>query len=160
MLLHFEGVPAPVSFVDCDHLLPFLVPPLTSWPNAVWDEDPAEPVLTLTRTPTGYRLFAGSSDPEMPSDYVDDYEAIASFLAELYMVFIDANPERLCIHAAAMKWEDGLLVFPASGKAGKSTLVTHGAAAGATVFTDDVLAIKENEGLALSRWLDAARTEK
>ncbi|MCE2509394.1 MAG: hypothetical protein J4G10_00180 [Alphaproteobacteria bacterium] len=150
MLLRFEGVPSPVSFSGCEHLLPFLKPPVASWPNEAWTGDPTGPALAVTRSPTGYRIVAGNADSAESCEYADDYEVIASFFAELYMAFIAANPDLLCIHAAAMRWEGGLLVVPASGKAGKSTLTVHAAAAGATVFTDDVLAVREHEGNALS----------
>ncbi len=110
---------------------------------------PLNPVVVLERTRTGYRVESQGLD-SAPYDYIDDYEAVAGFFAELYIAFIAANPELLCIHAAAMRWEGGLLVFPASGKVGKSTMAVHGAAAGATVFMDDVLAVRESEGSALS----------
>ncbi len=149
MLLRFEGVPSPISFAGCDHLLPFLHAPIATWPNGAWDGDPLNPVVVLERTRTGYRVESQGLD-SAPYDYIDDYEAVAGFFAELYIAFIAANPELLCIHAAAMRWEGGLLVFPASGKVGKSTMAVHGAAAGAAVFTDDVLAVRESEGSALS----------
>ncbi len=149
MLFRFEGVPAPVSILGCDPLLPFLCPPISTWPHAILETAAPDSVLTLARTQTGYRVETRVHH-FTSHDYVDRYEAIAGFFAELYTAFIAANPELLCIHAAALKMGDGLFVFPASGKAGKSTLAVHGAAAGALLFTDDVLAIQDDAGLGVS----------
>ena len=149
MRLRFEGIPRPVSFQGCDALLPFLKPPLAAWPHTLANAEAVHPVLTVARTAAGYRVTTCVHDTTS-YDYVDAYEAVAGFFAELYTAFIVANPDLLCIHAAALRFKKGLFVFPASGKAGKSTLAVHGAAAGAVFFTDDVLPIRDSEGLGVS----------
>lgn len=149
MRLYFEGVSGPIEFLGCAPLLAFLKPPISTWPYVVAQDATAEPILTLARTQAGYQVKANIHD-HAAYDYVDAYEGIAGFFSELYIAFIAANPDLLCIHAAALQMGDGLFVFPASGKAGKSTLAVHGAAAGALLFTDDVLPIRDSEGLGLS----------
>jgi len=149
MRLRFEGIPRPVSFQGCDDLLPFLNLPISAWPHRVEKSEASKPTLTLARTAAGYRVSSCVHDVTS-YDYADAYEAVAGFFSELYIAFIAANPDLLCIHAAALRFKSGLFVFPASGKAGKSTLAVHGAAAGAVLFTDDVLPIRDSEGLGIS----------
>ncbi len=157
MLLRFEGVPAPVAFRDCDSLLPRLAPPIATWPHAAWQGKETKPSVILERTADGFRVEAPPSGrsgrdrpPDYAHDYTNDYEAIAGFFAKLYGAYILANPDLICLHAAAVKFEGGLVVLPASGKAGKSTMAVHCAAAGAKLFTDDVLPVRDGVGLGVA----------
>ena len=65
--------------------------------------------------------------------------------------FLNDRPAHLCLHAAAVRIGSGLVCFPSIHKAGKSTLCTTLAAAGQTVYCDDVLPIepKRNHGVAM-----------
>ena len=68
--------------------------------------------------------------------------------AALYW-YLAENPGLLCMHGAAVKIDGRLVCFPASHRAGKSTLMACLAARGHKVFADDVLGLDGRNGMAL-----------
>lgn len=83
----------------------------------------------IFRQPDGYWL---TDPPDDPFTAVEDF----------HYRFLDwhslENRNHFCLHGAAVRLGDGLVVFPSKKKAGKSTLVSELARQGETVFCDDV----------------------
>jgi hypothetical protein len=106
-------------------------------------------VITLEQTKGGYRRTSPwLSKPKVVRDPV---AAICDFIVDLTKAFIAEDSGLLCLHCAALEIGGGLVVIPSTYRAGKSTLAVHLAAAGATLFTDDVLPLGApgERGLAL-----------
>ena len=106
-------------------------------------------VITLKQTKKGYRRT--SPWLSSPKVHRDPVTAVCDFIVDLTKALIADNEQLLCLHCAAIEIGDGLVVIPSTYRAGKSTLTVRLAAAGATVYSDDVLPLgaPEDRGLAL-----------
>ncbi len=76
---------------------------------------------------------------EKTESYRDPLNVICAVVAELAWARLREDPSLLCLHGAAAEFSGRLVVFPATKKAGKSTLSVALAAAGVRMFTDDFL---------------------
>ncbi len=109
------------------------------WPYEVADESGRDMFATLELTKKRYRL----SSPHMEKDayYREPVNAICAIVAELAWQRLREDPSLLCLHGAAAEFAGRLVVFPATRRAGKSTLSVAMAAAGVRLFTDDFLPV-------------------
>lgn len=65
--------------------------------------------------------------------------AVCSLVVEIVDALAAASPALVCLHAAAAEYAGRLLLFPATHRAGKSTLMARLAAGGRRIFADDIL---------------------
>ncbi len=81
------------------------------------------------------------TSPFMPEDqpHREPINTICALVAEMAWVRLREDPSLLCLHGAAAEFAGRLVVFPATRRAGKSTLSVAMAAAGIRIFTDDFL---------------------
>lgn len=149
-LLRFGPLPQPLRFTGCDDLLAATRSILRGWPLTNLDPRRAPaPTLRVTRSRNGYRRVSTRYDSPARARAKERrtlVEALCGLHAELLDWYVEAHPQHLFIHGAAVRFGQRLVVFPALAKAGKSTLTVHLAAAGHTVFTDDVLPIDTATG--------------
>ncbi|WP_157928875.1 PqqD family peptide modification chaperone [Pararhizobium haloflavum] len=146
----FRGLPAPIGIdPDVSRIADDLRTVLVGWPQV----DPADmpfdqPFLTVSGTPDHVivrRQPSGEtrSEPSTTS-------AICTIIVELMAAFVRNVQSIGNLHAAAVEFGGRLVVFPATNRAGKSTLVSACAADGRRVFSDDLLPIdlKTGDGVA------------
>ena len=153
--VRFGSLRSPVRFVGCDDLLDAVRTILRGWDVVEAEpDDAAPPVIRVRRTTEGYRRVSCWTD--RPSRVRAKLrrtlvEALCGFHAEFLDWYVEAHPDTLFVHGAAVAYGRRLVVFPAIAHAGKSTLTVHLAAAGRRVFCDDVLPIDTTtrRGLAL-----------
>ena len=111
------------------------------------DVDPAgaPPGMRLSRTRDGAyrRVSPRHATPSAARKKVRKgvVPAVCGFHFELIDDYVDAHPDQLFLHAAAVECAGRLVVFPAVAHAGKSTLAIYHALAGDRVFCDDALPI-------------------
>ncbi len=136
--LVLEGLKAGVSLrvkPDFYDSLPYI---FSHWPYEI-TSTPSEVFASLEWSDERYRL----SSPFM--DRVDRYRepvnAICAIVAELAWARLREDPSLLCLHGAAADFAGRLVVFPATRRAGKSTLSVAMNAAGIRMFTDDFLPV-------------------
>lgn len=149
LYLRFDGLAAPVALAGCDGIAAVLAGVLRSWPFEVLPAPPPmAPVMTLSSDPSGYLLTAAWL-PE-PLRRRDAVAAVCALVAELFQAELREDPARLCLHCAAAEFAGRLVLFPSAYRAGKSVLSVSLAAAGTTLFTDDVLLVTgpEDHGIA------------
>jgi len=121
---------------------------LARWPQAPADDHPQAPVITVRRGRGGFYLYSPWTHP--PRRYRDPVDAACALVADLARAWADDNRDALCLHAAASRFGDGLVVFPSHYRAGKSVLAVALAAGGRPLVTDDVLAVDgAGHGIAL-----------
>jgi hypothetical protein len=146
----FGPVARPVAFVNCAPLSQTIAARLNGWAVAPWPETTArpEPVITVTRRENDYALASDTIKGE--EIYEGDTNIVCAFIAELVMAFGAADPETLFLHAGGAVVGDRLVIYPARGKTGKSTLTAELAARGARVFTDDVVPVNLETGKAMA----------
>ena len=147
---NFAGMLHPVAFINCDTLYPYAFTILRDWGFEKIDpRDEKSPVITIEKTEAGFeRRSRWLSKPAIFSNPVD---AVCDLVVDLIHAYVADNKGLLCLHCAAVEFEQGLVVFPNTYRAGKSTLSLKLVSCGAQLFTDDVLPITSHgdEGMAL-----------
>ena len=105
---------------------------------------------------SGRKLRWQSATKPVPQSWIElppatIFDAVCDIHFEMSDWFLLDHPGHLGLHAAAIEFGKGLVVFPSTIKAGKSVLTIAAAAAGLRIFGDDVLAVhpKSHEGVAL-----------
>jgi len=145
--LLLEGLNAGVTLkVDSGFLdaLPLI---FSHWPYEVVSGSSREIFATMEQKSNGRYAFT-SPFFDKPGSYRDPLNAICAIVAELAWQRLREDPSLLCIHGAGAEFAGRLVVFPATRKAGKSTLSVAMAAAGIRMFTDDFLPISvEGDGI-------------
>lgn len=144
--LQFEGLSRPCVLDNADEVYAALGQVLRGWRMDPITGGAERPVLELRRSEIGYRID-GDWIPRSLA-YTDPVDALCAFIAELVRAWVQPNPELLCLHGAAVKLGERLVVFPSTYRAGKSVLTACLAAAGKVVYTDDVLPIDPSRGIA------------
>lgn len=144
-----------IAYQDCPDIADAVAGILTGW--QVRHELVGGPVgirARVARAKGAYKWRGPRTT--MPLEWQKDpprtaMEAVCDIHDVFFDWYLDANPDMLCLHGAAVRIGTGLVLFPSIGKAGKSVLTAALAAAGHEVFCDDVLAIEptRNCGVAL-----------
>ncbi len=144
-LVTLKGISTPVKFDGCDELIDGLGTVLRGWEiQDVPTTQPARAQIRVTRTVRGYRRVSSRfNTPSRARKKIrrTTVAGLCGLHCELIDWHVDANEGMLCLHCAAAKFGDGLVLFPTTFRTGKSTLSTYMAAAGHRVFCDDVLPI-------------------
>lgn len=153
-LVRLGPLPQPVRFIGCDDLLAALRSILHGWPvRPLAARAAPAPGLRIRRTRKGYRRVSRRYPTPTAARSKERgtlVEALCGLHSEVLDWLVEEHPSHLFVHGAAVRIGARLVVFPALAKAGKSTLTVHLAAAGHTVFTDDVLPIDTATGRGLA----------
>ena len=142
-LLAFQGIERPVALVDCRELADAIAAVLRGWRiREIPAAGAAAPVITIRKTRKGYqRRSEWASEPAVVRDEVD---AVGELLPDLINSFVADTSSLLCLHAAAVALEQGLVIIPSTDCLVKATIAVHLAAAGGRLFAADVLALDSN----------------
>ena len=140
----FAGLLHPVAFINCESLYPYMFTILRDWGMEKFDPgDDKPPIITIQKTTAGFeRRSRWLSKPAISRNPVD---AVCDLIVDLTHAYVADNKGLLCLHCAAVEFNQGLVVFPNTYRAGKSTLSLKLVSGGARLFTDDVLPIS-NQG--------------
>ena len=120
-LFKFAGLLHPVAFINCDALYPYIFTILGDWGIEKFDpSDDKPPVITIQKTEAGFerrsRWLSKSTIFRNPID------AVCDLVVDLIHAYATDNKGLLCLHCAAVEFKQGLVVFPNTYRAGKSTL--------------------------------------
>ena len=145
MFFSFDRISRTIEFTDCEPLLGLLGRVLAGWRfREAPVTDGQRPIISLSRTRDGYKRT--SLWLKNPSIFSDPVDAVCDLIVDLIRAVLADDPTLLCLHGAAVELDGGLIVFPCTRRAGKSTLSVHLAARGAHLFADDVLPIERATG--------------
>lgn len=136
--IRFEGLQAPLRIAAPDIVRPLLDPVLRAWPCeavATGHDDPT-PFASL-RPQSARRWCLEAPLAVNPTASHNPISAICDLIVEMSWERLRSRPELLCLHAAAVRFGDRLVVFPNTRRAGKSLLSAALARLGHPVFTDD-----------------------
>ncbi len=119
------------------------------WPFSEIPENvDGEPAITVRPDGDGYRLHADWR-PEPPR-YSNPVNLACGLAVNVNRAFLQENQSYLCLHGAGVVIGGRLVVLPNYYRAGKSALTVCLAAAGARVFSDDILPLlPDGAGMAL-----------
>jgi hypothetical protein len=135
-----------MAFAGCDQVVTDLSTILRGWDIQENGSSRQPPVVRLKRTRRGYlRVSPWSKTPSRCRETfrTHDTDALFGVHYDLLRWYVETQRCRPCLHGAAVKFASGLVVFPNTTKAGKSTLAIQLAIAGHQVFCDDWLPIHE-----------------
>ena len=142
------------EFDNCDELIAPFTGLLRGWNQIIPTQiETDEPAFCVSRDEEGYhwnspivsekgKLLAGQSQDPAPVIWDLHYTLISSL--SYY------RSEQLNLHCAAVRFGDGLVLFPSEGRAGKSTLCVALASKGYRIYGDDVVAISHEDSSAVS----------
>lgn len=146
---------APVRFTDCEELIEAVRAILPGWTlEDVTGAGGPRPILRMRRTRKGYRRVSRwKNRPSLVREKIRStvVGALCGFHFELIDWYAEEHPDELCLHAAAARFGEGLVVFPALARAGKSVLTVTLASQGVRIYGDDVVPIdvRTRRGVAL-----------
>ena len=138
--IFFEGLSAPVRTVDCEHTLERLAEYIPRWPFSIQPQTDVEHCAALAFNGTAW--LVQSPHTEKNRIHKTEVNAICDLVSILASAMIAQEPDLLCFHSAALEIDDGLVLFPAVRRSGKSTLAAVLMARGAGLFTDDYLPVE------------------
>ncbi len=145
--LSVEGIKAGISLkVDSSFIeaLPFI---FSHWPYELKNTAACDIFATVELKKDGW-FYLTSPFMKGENNYLGAVNVVCALVAELAWQRLREDPSLLCIHGAAAEFGSRLVVFPATRKAGKSTLSVAMAAAGIRIFTDDFLPVSiEDDGI-------------
>lgn len=151
LLLQFDGLTGPIALVRCPELRDLLSTLSPGWTGRVCEKSDSDeqPLITVRRDEDGYWLTS-RRNPKA-ARHKAAVNVTCALISELFWPFLEAEPDLLCVHGAAVEFAGKLVVFPNRYRAGKSLLSAALVAAGRRLFTDDVLPIVSGtaRGLAL-----------
>ena len=133
-----------LNLVNTPELVDSLRSILCGWDVQANEELSDSAHMTFTKARRGYDLNIRSEDlkttksNETPRTICD---AACGFHYEAYRWYRSAFRDHLCIHAAAVKIGDGIVLFPNTFAAGKSILSVALASHGCRLYADDVVAL-------------------
>jgi hypothetical protein len=139
MALAFDGVPFPVVFRDCADLMAGLEQVLRGWPVRRVPEVPDGPRIEVAPDRAGYRTDATWLDEAL--ERASAASTICSLMVDLVQALVTHDASLLCLHCAAARLDDRLVVFTGPNRMGKSTLMARLAIDGIPIFADDLLLI-------------------
>jgi len=149
MRLRFERISRSIEIEDDGRALSPLPSVLRHWPFVEHTEPAADkPVITVRAEDTGYRLCAPWL--QRPPRYSNPVNMACGLGVNLNRAMLEEQTGYLCLHGAGLVIGGRLVVLPNYYHAGKSALTVSLAAAGARVFSDDILPLlPDGTGMAL-----------
>lgn len=141
--LGFAGLDTPLHVANPAVVRPLLDPVMAAWPFTVTENDPPASAAFATISPTEagkWRLEAPLA--AKPVTEYDPVNAICDLVVEMSWERLRSRPDLLCLHAAALTFNDRLVIFPNARRAGKSLLSATLAQRGHAVFSDDFVPLQ------------------
>lgn len=141
----FPGLCRPVCFIDCELLYPHLFEILRDWKiEKVGADGKINPDIIVKKTASGFERR--SKWLTKSSIFKDPVDSVCDLIVDLSRAYVSDNSHLLCLHCAALKFPEGLVVFPNTYRAGKSIMSLNLVYKGARLYTDDVLPILDDGG--------------
>jgi hypothetical protein len=112
-------------------------------------DDARPPVITIQKTEAGFERR--SKWLSKPAVFIDPVDTACDLVVDLIHAYVADHKDMLCLHCAGVEFNQGLVVFPNTYRAGKSTLSLKLVESGERLFSDDVMPISKqgDAGLAL-----------
>jgi len=141
MWIKLRGIASPITFDGVESLVKVLEHVLRGWTIQQIPKGQGKPKIRLKAGPGGYERrspWIEGGDAMVLHDPVD---AVCDLLLDIERAYVENSDNMLVLHAAGVKFDAGLVVFPSTHATGKSLLATTLAHAGYRVFADDQLPI-------------------
>lgn len=146
--LTLRGLLAPVRLTGISDPDALLGPYFSNWPYSLTSPSTHTPCMEITFAEGHYHLTSAYHDA--PRLHATAVNTICDLIALSARVRAEEQSHEMCLHAAAVRINGKLIVFPALRRAGKSLLTEALAARGFDVFGDDVLSVVAQKGAPFS----------
>lgn len=150
MLIEFAHVSRPVLLDGMGRAPAAFDSVFRYWPWRPMPEEPAaDPLIRVS--PEGDVFWLEAPWLKERLRYTDAVNLACGLGVHVNHALLLQRPDLLCLHGAGIEIDGRLAVFPNAYRAGKSLLTACLAAAGARVFSDDILPLDRNsrQGLAI-----------
>lgn len=138
--IFFQGVASPARIIGAEALFELLPELAFGWPyRLVTADDLIKPFYSIAEETGSDRLVCTNHLKPAAPRRLDPLNALCDLFAALAFALPLSDPGLICLHAAAVRVNGNLLVFPNVRRAGKSTLSVALAAAGQGLVGDDVV---------------------
>lgn len=144
---HFRFDPAAifVTAIDCPDFAEWVMGLLNGWVVTPIHNNDAKPsAITVSRKGDTFHLE--SNRIKGNETYHGRINIVCGFLVELMVAYGYSDDQLISLHAGGVVMNDKLVLFPASGKTGKSLLTAQCAFRGARVFSDDIIPVNVKTG--------------
>jgi hypothetical protein len=146
LLLH--GLTRPLHFnPGAEHIAGMLASVLVGWPIEPCTASQS-PLLTISVA--AEEILIERHDDGALFREPSAVSAVCTLVVEIVDALAAATPGLACLHAAAAEFSGQLVLFPATHRAGKSTLMARLSAGGRRVFADDILPFDLGSGEAVA----------
>jgi len=129
LLLSFDGLDAPVQLVDCAHLVEPFSQVCNGWGFSEISASNVPPFMVVSKTTKGYRIdctpLSRPRDIYKPEEHKDECAIICAMIADFSSAFGRFSESLFALHGAGLVIGGHLVVFPAMGRSGKSTMSVH-----------------------------------
>ncbi|WP_022728393.1 PqqD family protein [Fodinicurvata sediminis] len=143
----FHGMQRPVVFVDCPEIPLALREIAPSWQFREQPETDHEPAVVIHKLDDAYGIGVSWRATPWFSDTL--VGAVCSLAVDLIESHLVDNAGLLGLHGASACFGQGLVLFPAEQRAGKSTLSAQLLLDGVRVYGDDLIALDaQDQGMA------------
>lgn len=147
--LSFADLQGPVVLTGCAELTGIIAQVLRGWDISPYEgPHDTEPVIRIEKSGTSFIRHSRWLDE--PISFDDPVDAVCDFLVDLTKAYLDTATGMMCLHGAAAHFNSGLMIFPSTYHAGKSTLCVELARRGVRIFSDDVLPIENNRNFGVA----------
>lgn len=148
-VVRFAGMQRPVVFADCPEIPLALQEIAPSWQFEVHEDSAISqsPAIFLRKSEGIYGIGVPWREAPWWADTL--VGAICSFAVDLIESHLMDNPGLLGLHGAAAHFLQGLVLFPAERRSGKSTLAARLLLDGVRIHGDDLIALDaQDRGMA------------
>lgn len=138
--IFFQGIASPARLIGTNGLADILSDLAFGWPFTVAESDPSRsPFFSISAVADSDLLTCENHILPVPARKLDTLNALCDLVAALAYALPNSDTRLICLHAAAVRVGDELLIFPNVRRAGKSTLAVALAQAGHRLVGDDVV---------------------
>ena len=141
VFLRFDDTDSVVELVNSYELIGEFQKIFKTWKFGIQNicEDDFPSRIIVRQSIGGYCI----ETPRLEKPYTRSHavDAICGLIIEVVWSYIAKYPDRLCLHGAAGKFGNKLVVFPSTYRAGKSVLSACLASSGIQLFSDDILPV-------------------
>jgi hypothetical protein len=140
-LLHLRGLPGPIAFAaGLEDVAVLLKSVLVGWPELPAGSGPSHPPFLFVRR-DARGLHVSRPQYRFASRPRTKVGAVCTLVVELVDAYVSHAMHFGSLHTAAAEFGGRVVLFPATHRVGKSTLMTRLAASGRRIFADDLLPI-------------------
>jgi hypothetical protein len=143
MLVRYALYPGFLHFRNAEAVLAVMTSVTRGWSIVPAQRDPGPAFITVSADRDGFCIAEEQCEPFFEPTAVS---AACSLITILLNRMIEGQAHLLCLHAGAVEIDGQAIIFPATHRAGKSTLMAALCLSGCGLIADDIVPLDCTEG--------------